>query len=109
MKDALTGSILSKIGALLMLRELKSLRQKIDPSSVNGGVFLGVNGIVVKSHGGADPAGVASATQMAANLAGKGFRREVAQKVEMVFQRWADGHDTDDIDEGERPKIKAAV
>ncbi|MFN0025085.1 MAG: phosphate acyltransferase PlsX [Parvularculaceae bacterium] len=86
-KEALTGSILSKLGALLMVGDLKKLKAKIDPSSVNGGVFLGVNGVVIKSHGGADARGVASAIAMAANLVGKGFRREVSQTVALVRAR----------------------
>lgn len=87
MKDALTGSLLSKLGALLMMRELKVLKDRIDPSSVNGGLFLGLNGIVVKSHGGADAKGVASAITTAAAMSGKGFRREVANTVAAVFDR----------------------
>lgn len=86
-KEALTGSLLAKIGALLMIGDLKRLKAKIDPSSVNGGVFLGVNGVVVKSHGGADAKGVASAIEMAANLVGKGFRREVSETLAVVRAR----------------------
>ncbi len=86
-KDALTGSLLAKAGALLMIGDLKKLKEKIDPSSVNGGVFLGVNGVVVKSHGGADANGVASAIEMATTLVGKGFRREVSETVALVRAR----------------------
>lgn len=96
MKDALTGSFLSKIGALLMIRELKALKTKMDPSSVNGGVFLGVNGIVVKSHGGADAAGVASAVRLAASMAGRGFRRDVAAQVARVTERWRERAEAED-------------
>lgn len=88
MKDALTGSFLAKMGALLMMRELKKLKTKSDPSSVNGGVFLGLNGIVVKSHGSADAAGVASAIRLASSVAGRGFRRDVAQQIAIVTKRW---------------------
>lgn len=88
-KEALTGSPLAKLGALLMMSELKKLKDRIDPSSVNGGVFLGVNGVVVKSHGGADAKGVAAAAQMAVNLVGKGFRKEVASTVALVQERAA--------------------
>jgi len=86
-KEALTGSLLAKIGALFMLGELEKLKQRIDPSSVNGGVFLGVNGIVVKSHGSADEKGVAAAIGMASGLVGKGFRKQVAETVALVFER----------------------
>jgi glycerol-3-phosphate acyltransferase PlsX len=86
-KEALTGSLLAKLGSLLMIGDLKKLKAKIDPSSVNGGVFLGVNGTVVKSHGGADAKGVASAIEMATTLVGKGFRREVSETVALVRAR----------------------
>ncbi len=66
---------------------LRRLKDRIDPSSVNGGVFLGVNGIVVKSHGGANARGVASAVNMAASLARRPFRDEVAQTVGAVMSR----------------------
>ncbi|MEK7265028.1 MAG: phosphate acyltransferase PlsX [Pseudomonadota bacterium] len=86
-KEELTRSLLSKLGALMMTGGLKKLKARIDPSSVNGGVFLGVNGIVVKSHGGADEKGVAAAISMAAGLVGKGFRKEVAHTIALVHER----------------------
>ena len=42
---------------------------KLDPRTQNGGVFLGLNGVVVKSHGGADAVGFASAVDMAIDMA----------------------------------------
>ncbi len=86
-KETLTGTINAKLGALFMAPGLRKLKDRIDPSSVNGGVFLGVNGLVVKSHGGSDARGVASAVQMAAGLARAPFRDEVAQTVAAVMAR----------------------
>lgn len=86
-KETLTGTLNAKLGALLMAPGLKKLKDRIDPSSVNGGVFLGINGVVVKSHGGSDARGVASAVQMAASLARAPFRDEVAQTVSTVMER----------------------
>ena len=57
---------------------LKRLRSKMDPSNVNGGVLLGLNGVVVKSHGGTDAEGYATAVQLAADLAGSRYMEEVA-------------------------------
>lgn len=87
MKDALTDTVFSKIAALIMRPQLRQLKERIDPSSVNGGVFLGLNGIVVKSHGGADEKGVASAIAMAGSLSGKGFRADVTARARAVFER----------------------
>jgi glycerol-3-phosphate acyltransferase PlsX len=87
MKETLTGTLNAKLGALLMAPGLRKLKDRIDPSSNNGGVFLGVNGVVVKSHGGADARGVASAVNMAASLASRPFRDEVASTVKAVMSR----------------------
>ncbi|WP_428408353.1 phosphate acyltransferase PlsX [Hyphococcus sp.] len=87
MKETLTGTLNAKIGALMMAPGLRKLKERIDPSSNNGGVFLGVNGIVVKSHGGADARGVASAVNMAASLAKRPFQDEVASTVKTVMNR----------------------
>lgn len=86
-KEALNGSLNAKLGALMMIPGLRKLKDRIDPSSMNGGVFLGLNGTVVKSHGGADARGVASAVQMAANLASHPFHDEVAETVSAVMRR----------------------
>lgn len=86
-KKALTNSIITRIGALLLRVQLIKLRERMDPSSANGGVFLGLNGIVVKSHGGADANGVKSAIELAASLARHPFRDEVAQTVAAVAKR----------------------
>lgn len=87
MKETLTGTLNAKLGALLMIPGLRKLKDRIDPSSNNGGVFLGVNGVVVKSHGGSDARGVASAVTMAASLARRPFRDEVASTVKTVMTR----------------------
>ena len=47
---------------------LRKLNQRIDPRNVNGGIFLGLNGIVIKSHGGADEIGIAAAINLAFQL-----------------------------------------
>ncbi len=86
-REALQGTINAKFGSLFMAPGLRKLKDRIDPSSNNGGVFLGVNGIVVKSHGGADARGVASAVNMAAGLARQPFRDEVAETVKAVMRR----------------------
>ncbi|WP_425408390.1 phosphate acyltransferase PlsX [Hyphococcus sp.] len=87
MKETLTGTLNAKLGALMMAPGLRKLKDRIDPSSNNGGVFLGVNGVVVKSHGGSDARGVASAIKMAASLAKRPFHEEVTTTVKAVMKR----------------------
>jgi glycerol-3-phosphate acyltransferase PlsX len=63
------------------MNALKRLRTRMDPRRSNGGVFLGLNGIVVKSHGSSDATGVAAAVDMAYKLARSGFRERLAARV----------------------------
>lgn len=84
MREAFTSSLLARIGAFLAMRALKKLKAKIDPRRANGGVFLGLNGTVVKSHGGADATGVAAALDLAARLAGIGFAERLAARVALA-------------------------
>ncbi|MFQ5562462.1 MAG: phosphate acyltransferase PlsX [Parvularculaceae bacterium] len=100
MRDAFAGALLSKLAVLLMAPQLRRLRDQIDPSSNNGGVFLGVNGIVVKSHGGANARGVASAVEMAASLARRPFRDEVAATLARVVKRAEEAQISDAAGDG---------
>lgn len=77
-REALTSGVISKVGAALASSGLKRLREKMDPSNVNGGVLLGLNGVVVKSHGGTDAEGYATAVKLAADLAASQYMEEVA-------------------------------
>lgn len=81
MRDAFGSSLLSKLGALLAMGALRRLQKRIDPRRVNGGVFLGLNGTVVKSHGSADAMGVSAAIKLAFDLAKSGFNERLAARV----------------------------
>jgi phosphate acyltransferase len=81
LKEAFNATFLSKIAALLALTSLKRLQKRIDPRRVNGGVFLGLNGTVVKSHGSADATGVSAAIKLAFQLAEAGFQDRLAARV----------------------------
>jgi glycerol-3-phosphate acyltransferase PlsX len=64
LRGALSRSWLSMIGYLLAKNAFKALRDKLDPNKSNGGVLLGLNGVVVKSHGGTDAEGFAYAVDV---------------------------------------------
>jgi len=81
MKDAFKHSIFSRLGALFAYTSLKRLSRRIDPRRVNGGVFLGLNGMVIKSHGAADATGVAAAIQLAITLAELRFTEKLAARI----------------------------
>lgn len=74
---ALRRTLLSRLGALLAFGAFNALRERMDPRKHNGGVFLGLNGIVVKSHGGTDALGFATAIDVAIEMA----RNELVAKI----------------------------
>jgi len=90
LREAFNATFLSRLAAVLALNSLKRLRVRIDPRRVNGGVFLGLNGTVVKSHGSADATGVAAAIRLAHRLAASGFQERLAARVAMVVQAGQD-------------------
>jgi glycerol-3-phosphate acyltransferase PlsX len=77
LRTALRRSIMGRIGGLLAKGALGTLRRKLDPRAANGGIFLGLNGVVVKSHGGTDALGFASALDMAIAM----VKAEVIPKI----------------------------
>lgn len=82
LRSALKSSFLSRLGAMLSGGALKALRRKLDPRALGGGMFLGLNGVVVKAHGGTDAIGFASALDMAVDMAQSGIiKRIVADRA----------------------------
>ncbi len=81
LRASLLGNPLSMIGAFFARGSLGRLRKRIDPRRVNGGVFLGLNQTVIKSHGSADETGVAAALHLAYRLAKIGFSDKLAARV----------------------------
>ncbi|MFJ5486451.1 phosphate acyltransferase PlsX [Hansschlegelia beijingensis] len=69
LRSALGRTFLSKIGYLLAKHAFDTLKDKMDPRKVNGGVFLGLDGVVIKSHGGTDAEGFASAVELGYDMA----------------------------------------
>ena len=83
--------------SVLAITSLNRLRKRIDPRRVNGGVFLGLNGTVVKSHGAAEATGVEAAVKLALQLAELGFSEKLAARVASGMQN---GQDIDIETEG---------
>ncbi len=82
LREAMSRTLFSKIGYLLAQGAFRILKQKMDPRSVNGGVFLGLNGIVVKSHGGTDAKGFASAVDLGVDMARDDLITKIAEDLE---------------------------
>jgi glycerol-3-phosphate acyltransferase PlsX len=84
LKAALTRTWISKLGALLASGAFKAFRDRLDPRKHNGGVFLGLNGIVVKSHGGTDALGFATAIDVAIDMVENGLVQKITDDVTHV-------------------------
>jgi glycerol-3-phosphate acyltransferase PlsX len=82
LREAFTASLLAKLGALLAQSALRRMRERLTPPG--GGPFLGLNGVVVKSHGGAAASGVADAVKIAFDLAASDYAVEAARNMERL-------------------------
>ncbi len=82
--DAFRASALSRLGYFLSRRGLRGLAHHLDPNNHNGGVFLGLNGLVVKSHGGATASGFATAIGTAADMARHDLTRLISEDLSNV-------------------------
>jgi glycerol-3-phosphate acyltransferase PlsX len=69
LREALTSSPAAQLGAFLAQKGLRALKDRMDPRRLNGGPFLGLNGIAIKSHGGTDALGFASAIEVGYQMA----------------------------------------
>ncbi len=78
LRRSLKRSLLGQIGAFIASGALNTLRRRLDPRAANGGIFLGLGGVVVKSHGGTDAIGFASALDMAIAMAKADINSKIA-------------------------------
>jgi glycerol-3-phosphate acyltransferase PlsX len=85
LRSAISQSKWSKLGYLLARPAFRTLRDKMDPRKSNGGVFLGLNGVVIKSHGGTDAEGFAAAIDMGSDM----VRYELLAKIGETIHRHA--------------------
>jgi len=93
-KDAMTRSLVTKIGALIASGGFQALKRKMDPRGMNGGVFLGLNGLVIKSHGGTDAKGFASAIDLGYDMASNMLLERLSQDIETLHQSLSNNEET---------------
>ncbi|MBL6786528.1 MAG: phosphate acyltransferase PlsX [PS1 clade bacterium] len=84
LRQAVTSSMFARLGYVFARPAFKALRARMDPNAANGGMFLGLNGIVVKSHGGADASGFASAVSVAIEVADANISKTIAADIEKM-------------------------
>jgi glycerol-3-phosphate acyltransferase PlsX len=78
------SSIFAQLGYLLARRAIEKMRKRTDPRRYNGAIFLGLNGITVKSHGGTDAVGFANAIGVAVDMARHGFLDRIRADLERI-------------------------
>ena len=83
LKSAMNRTLAARIGYLLARQAFQTLREKMDPQRANGGVFLGLNGVVIKSHGGANAEGFAAAIDLGYDM----VRYELLAKIGQSMAR----------------------
>ena len=84
MREEFTRSPLRKIGGLAAAPSLKALKSRLDPSAYNGASMVGLAGVVIKSHGGANRAAFASAVRVAVTEARKGVPDQIGEMMARV-------------------------
>ena len=87
LKKSLKADPLSLLGAAIASMGLKRAKKAIDPRLYNGGVFLGLNGLCVKSHGGCDALAFSSAVNLAAELAEHGYIETVGNDINNLMEQ----------------------
>ena len=81
LRNAMSRTLFAKLGYLLARHAFAALKDKMDPRKVNGGVFLGLNGIVIKSHGGTDAEGFAAAVDLGYDMARYELQAKISQTL----------------------------
>jgi phosphate acyltransferase len=84
LRAAMGRTLMAKIGYLFARQAFEALKDKMDPRKVNGGVFLGLEGVVVKSHGGTDALGFASAIDVAYDMAHFELMKTIREMLELL-------------------------
>ena len=87
LKGAMTRTWRARLGYLLARNAFNALRDKMDPRKLNGGVFLGMNGIVIKSHGGTDADGFAAAIDLGYDM----VRYDLLAKISETLDHYGRG------------------
>jgi glycerol-3-phosphate acyltransferase PlsX len=86
-KEAISSDPLAILGGALAFFAMRRFKRKVDPRLYNGGVFVGLNGICVKSHGGTDALGFSSAARLASQLARSGYVKKVSDEINRLMSQ----------------------
>lgn len=87
LREAMSRTLMARLGYLLARGAFQRLREKMDVRKTNGGVFLGLKGIVVKSHGGADQEGFAAAVELSYEMVKSGVFDKTRSTLDLYHAR----------------------
>jgi len=87
MKEEFKRGLYNKLAGLIALPVLKAFRKRIDPGAYNGASLLGLKGIVIKSHGGADVNAYANAIEIAVLEVQKSVPQQIQQHIQPLLER----------------------
>jgi phosphate acyltransferase len=82
LRNAMSRTLSARIGYLFARKAFAAVREKMDPRKVNGGVFLGLNGLVIKSHGGTDGEGFAAAVDLGYDMVRYKLRARISEMLD---------------------------
>jgi phosphate acyltransferase len=91
LRDAMTRSPVTRAGALLARSGFVQLKEQMDPRRVNGALFVGLGGIAIKSHGGTDALGFASAVKLGYQMAQSGLIDRIGSDIGTISSRLGAG------------------
>lgn len=94
LKQALMSSPISRVGAFIARPALNIFRMRIDPRRYNGAMFLGLNGVCVKSHGGADAFGFANAINVAEEMITNRLNNGIKEDYKRITKAYSNSHPT---------------
>ncbi len=101
LKTAFKSSPLAMLGGLLASGALNAMKSKIDPGAANGGPLLGLKGIVIKSHGGADARSFANAIKVGVSLAASSYEHDIQASLASFAQSLSDAEDAAKLESAE--------
>lgn len=96
LREAMNRTLLARIGYIFAKGAFDHLRQKMDPNKVNGGVLLGLSGIVIKSHGGATAEGFCSAVEVGYDM----VRNRLLEKIDADLAHFHHHNSSIEFDDG---------
>ncbi len=85
--EAFSSNPLAILGGIFAFFSLRILKKRLDPRRYNGGVFLGLNGLCIKSHGGADALGFSNAVILAVRLARQGYIDQISKEIGHLIEQ----------------------